>query len=193
MDEKYRHLTSPNALDLAKAVQEIYWEKIEPIRVKTFISSVLKVDDSEKFDFMVKLQESYPFLSKHLFVFDMTPGLATPIHLDNGPVERERINGKRLLSINIPIQGCDDLCPTEFFEVAAEHLIFLRDANITGVRPGAPTKLVDQYVLKDCPILVNTQTPHRVNNQANDKNRVSVSWTIKDTWSWDEVINYLEL
>jgi len=192
MDKRYQHLTSAKAFELANDIQEIFWEKILPIRLKLFISSVLQTDDSEKFDFMVRLQAKYPFLSKHIFVFDMPPGISTPIHLDNGPPERERINGKRLLSINIPISGCDELCPTEFFEVDPKHLVFLRDANITGVVPGAPIKLVDQYVLKDCPILVNTQTPHRVNNKDNNKNRTSVSWTIKDTWSWDEVINCLE-
>lgn len=201
MTESYRHLRSSMALDLAIEIQNIFWDKIFSIREQnnsitikngTFIASVLKINDSEKFNFIDKFQEKFPFLSKHIFVFDLPPGFATPIHLDDGPPERERINGKRLLSINIPIQGCDELCPTEFFNIDPKFLVFIREANITGVFPGAPTELVDQYVLKDCPILVNTQVPHRVNNSNNTKNRTSVSWTIKDSWSWDEVINYLE-
>jgi hypothetical protein len=70
--------------------------------------------------------------------------------------------------------------------------VFVKEASITGVIPGAPKEIIDHYVLQDCPILVNTQIPHRVNNSNNTENRTSVSWTIKDSWSWEEVINYLE-
>lgn len=182
-----------------KDVQEIFWTEIYPKRHQSrqevldkgiFISSVLKTDDSEQYAFIDRLQEKYPFLSKHMFVFDMPPYFATPIHLDNGPEERERINGKRLLSINIPIEGCGPRCPTEFFKVAPEDLVFIRSANVTAVFPDAPRELVDQYVLEDCPILTNTQEPHRVNNLENDGTRISLSWTVKDTWQWDEVVNF---
>ncbi len=206
MTELYRYLKSSLALTLSKKIQDIYWDKIGPIREEndslafktimqqgTYIRSVIKTNDSEKFDFIDELQEEFPFLSKHMFVFDLPPQFITPIHMDSGPPERERINGKRLLSMNIPIHGCaDGKCSTEFFNIDPKFLVYVKEASITGVIPGAPKEIIDHYVLKDCPILVNTQIPHRVNNSNNTENRTSVSWTIKDSWSWEEVINYLE-
>lgn len=212
MPRLYQHLTKSHAF--ARDIQEVFWKDIFPVltsqkkdeasanpnkhsllevfnRTKV-VRSVENLYNSPELEFFNRIQEKYPFLSMHMFIFELPAGFATPIHVDEGPEERERINGKRVFSINVPIKGCGKLCTTEFFEVDPKDLLFVRSANTIVPRPGAPIKLFDQYVLEDCPIIIDTQIPHRVNNIKGIESRLSVSWTIKDSWSWDAVVNYLE-
>jgi len=186
--EHFKEFVMPS---LVTDVQSVFWEHIFPMgqynrnqTLKNVHIGLARVEHGAMNDIIKK----YPFLHRHLLVFTLPPNFATNVHMDGlGTNETAR-----RYSCNIPIEGCDNNCITEFFEV--DHTKFVADVPSTTrfLRPGSEVNKLAEYRLTTNPILTDTQFPHRVNNRASDVRRVSVSWTIDHVnWSWDKIANFV--
>ncbi len=175
--------------DLVADVQAIFWDHIFPMGHYNRNQTLKNVHiDPKKIEHwaMNDIVSKYPFLHPHLLVFTLPANFATNIHMDGLGTEKTT----RRYSCNIPIEGCNENCITEFFEV--DYAKFVADVPSTTrfLKPGTEISKLAEYRLTTNPILTDTQFPHRVNNRASDVRRVSVSWTIDHTnWSWEQIAN----
>lgn len=189
-----------NYLDLIQDVQNIYWEHIIPIarysvkdqlvykryvRPGFQVSSVF-ISEENRHDPLYKIFRKYNFLSQHLLVIAVDPGAISPIHIDGG-------EKKRPLSISIPIQGCDLNCTTEFFSMEEENFWLCQHTATRWKKEGVETPKVDEYRLTDYPILMNPQVPHRVNNLEGKTQRLTVNWTARLDWRFENAVEYFKL
>lgn len=140
------------------------------------------------------LLKKYDFLSEHLLVFRLPPQLVTPIHTDgivNDSAGTEQLRAwRRHFSLNIPIKNCDELTKTEFFKVQENSMFEDQPTNTTWLKAGELAEKIGEYCLKDNPVLMNPQIPHKITNYSRDIYRISVSWTIKPDWSWEQLIKH---
>lgn len=182
--------------ELVKDVQEIFWDHIDPIgfqplhtmRKEGIIGMEQPDIPTDEFSEIARLREKYPFLDRHMLLFKLRPGFATEIHIDGHP-ENGRIK-QRNVSINIPISGCNDLGITEFYSNPEEDFYLEKRFNVRVLKKeNTPIKILE-YALKENPILVNPQVPHRVSNLLNTEYRVTVSWTLDLSWSWEDAVKY---
>ena len=185
--EYFRELVLPS---LVTDVQAIFWEYLFPHgiwnRNQTLKNLGISYDNPDNKQILLILNK-YPFLHNHMLIFTLPPKFTTHIHMD-GLGDKNR---PRNYSCNIPIEGCNNNCITEFFD--ADQSKFLADVSGTTRwhNPIEPTEKVAEYILINNPILTNTQFPHRVNNSNNLDKRISVSWTVKNDWTWDQITNYI--
>jgi hypothetical protein len=188
MDPYFKILNIPS---LTRDVQNIFQEHILPhgMNNRNQILKNVRIDPNNPAHAqMMSITEKYPFLFIHLLIFQLPLGYVTPIHKDGlGDVDATRIT-----SCNIPISGCGETCVTEFFEAPNEH--FFSDVPNTTrfLFPDKPKEMVADYVLNNNVVLTNTQLPHRVNNKENDTERISVSWTIRKQWSWNDIAKLVD-
>jgi len=187
-------------LDLIRDVQDIYWEHIIPIaryvvedklvtgryaRPGFQVSSVFINKEEPRHDPLKKIFRKYNFLSHHLLVIAVDPGAISPIHMDGG-------EKKRPLSLNIPIQGCDLNCTTEFFSMKEENFWLCQRTSTRWEKDGVETPKVDEYRLTDYPVLMNPQVPHRVNSLEGKSQRLTVNWTARLDWRFEDAVEYFK-
>lgn len=177
--------------ELVADVQEIYWETIDIIGKRIFGNHIKSVMiDKDKLDHypLRLIFKKYDFiLSPHFLMIHMTPNYATPIHLDGARTDKQRPT-----SFNIPIQGCDGNCVTEFFDIPEEDF-WLDYPNATRfLKEGKSGPKIGEYRLTTNPILVCPQTPHRVNNLDGTQDRLTVSWSLRTDWSFQQALNFFK-
>jgi len=186
--------------ELVKDTQKIFYNHILPNampkneRLRTL--RYIIIDDLENDNPIKILTEKYIFLSKHLLVFSLPAQLCTAIHTDGIVDAVNTIHGlrgwRRNYSLNIPIKNCNDLCKTEFFTVEQGSMFNDIPTNTTWLKAGKPAEKIAEYCLRDNPILMNPQIPHKITNSSDDTRRMSVSWTIHPDWSWERLISYFQ-
>lgn len=135
-----------------------------------------------------ELRASYPFLDRHVLTFNLRPNFRVLPHLDGHP-NHGRIK-QRPVSINIPISGCCDLAPTEFYDNPEDDFYLEKRFDVRVVKPGVELRKIDEYFLTDLPVLMNPQIPHSVDNTRNFQHRISVSWTLDLSFSWESAVAY---
>jgi hypothetical protein len=182
-----------NFPELVSNCRKIYDEHIEPLSVQQVpimkTEGILSVFSNNNTLEINKIRKQYPFLSKHLYIFKMRPGFKTYIHLDG---HDKHMLGKRDLSLNIPISGCNSLSTTEFFNIPEKDFYLEPKFNVRVTKPDIEIPPPSYtYYLKDNPFIVNPQTPHRANNELNDVYRISLSWTINSKWKLDEILEFV--
>jgi hypothetical protein len=181
--------------DLVKDVQGIFWKHIDSLgfqplpimRREGIIGMEQPLTFQENWKEIAHIREKYSFLDRHMLLFKLQPGFATEIHLDGHP-RNGRIK-QRAVSINIPISGCNDLGITEFYNNSKEDFYLEERFNVRVMKKEIVPIKTYQYALKENPILINPQYPHRVNNIENNVYRISVSWTLDLSWSWEDALN----
>jgi hypothetical protein len=186
--------------ELVQDTQKIFNTHIFPNAIpKNEILRTLRyliIDDLEDHSPIKTLTEKYDFLSGHLLVFSLPPQLCTAIHTDGIVDAVDSTYGlrgwKRNYSLNIPIKNCNDLCKTEFFTVKKGSMFNDIPTNTTWLKAGESAEKISEYCLKDNPILMNPQIPHKITNSSDDTRRISVSWTINPEWSWERLISYFQ-
>jgi hypothetical protein len=157
-------------------------------------TKIKKIDNLEldpnnpKHDALFKVISEYPFLSDHMVLFKMPPNVCTEIHLD-GLADATR----RIYSCNIPIQGCTPECITEFYQTNLDDFEDQLEHILRFIPPNRPTVKVAEYSLVYNPVLVNTQTAHRVNNTSKTEVRTSVSWSIRTDWTIEQIAKTVDL
>lgn len=184
--EYFKEFVMPS---LVTDVQSVFWEHIFPLGQYNRNQSLKNVHigpNRIEHRAMNDLIKKYPFLTQQLLVFTLPPNFATNIHIDGLGDETT----PRKFSCNIPIEGCNGKCITEFFEYDDEKFVADVPSTTRFLRPGNELTKLAEYNLTVNPILTNTQMPHRVNNRANSVKRISVSWTIDHVnWTWDKIAN----
>ena len=156
------------------------------VSVKTSV-----IDSShEEYENLKYLFDKYPFLGKLILTFNFPSGTKSPVHQDD-------TSNERVVSLNIPIQGCTDQGITEFFDIDDKYMQ-LNDqgagARYTTISPdalknGLVIKKVGEYKLTNNPVLANIQIPHRINNTTSLAERLSISWTTNFK-SWNDAVDY---
>lgn len=182
--------------ELVKDVQEIYWEHIDPLagmRLPTMRNEgILGLEQpiavTDEFKEIVRIREKYPFLDRHMLLFKLRPGFTTEIHTDGHP-NFGRVK-QRQVSINIPISGCNELGITEFYSNSEDDFYLEPRFNTLVIKKECiPVKTLE-YSVKENPFLTCPQIPHRINNSLNKEYRITVSWTLDLSWSWENAVEY---
>lgn len=185
-----------NFSELVNDVREIYWDHIDPLgfqplatmRKEGIIAIEQPIIPTTEFEEIAKIRKKYPFLDRHMLLFKLRPGFATEIHLD-GHLKNGRIK-QRMVSINIPISGCNELGITEFYSNLEDDFYLEQRFNVRVLKKEcAPVKTLE-YTVKENPFLTCPQIPHRINNILNTEYRITVSWTLDLSWSWEDAVEY---
>jgi len=176
-----------NLPSLTERVQEIFWDNINPFLSRPFDHLELSRDNPGHTK-MYEVISEYPFLGEHMVIFKMPCNFMTAIHVD-GFKERQI----RTISCNIPIQGCSPECLTEFFEINSNDLFEDHQEHTRLLKPNATAVKIGEYSLDYLPVLVNTQTAHRVNNTSNTDVRISVSWSVHPDWTFEQIAKIIDL
>jgi hypothetical protein len=180
--------------ELISDVQEIFWDHIDKLgsQNKTIMKTegIFGVNEINHpaFKPISLLRKKYIFLDPNMLIFKLRPGFATEIHLDGHP-DNGRIK-QRPVSINIPISGCNKNGITEFYSNSESDFYLEKRFNVRVLKKGVSPIKTYEYSLLDNPIITNPQVPHRINNIDNTEYRITVSWTIDLSWSWDDTIRY---
>lgn len=151
-----------------------------------------KHTENKNFASIWELKKKFFFLDTHFLKFTLTPGFSTLVHID-GYDGLPRI-GKRTASLNIPIRGCNNSAPTEFYSNPESDFYFNSLYGVRVIKPDVELQKSDEYFLDDkFPVLMNPQVPHRVNNSNNPETRTTVSWTINVELglTWEETVHVL--
>lgn len=189
MDLPYKELTLPS---LVKDVQAVFWEHIDPHGLPPYPNRPLRAfrvsSTDSKHQAIRDLMVKYPFLDDHLLLFKLAAKTATGIHLDGLGDKVQRGS-----SCNIPVEGCTEKSPTEFFEINPNDLFHDRINTTRFLKPNSTAKKIYEYSMTDSPVLCNTQMAHRVNNEQGNDVRVSVSWTIRRGWTWDKISEFIAM
>lgn len=189
----FRELVFP---ELVKDVREIYWNHIVPLGVQPLATmrkeGIIAIEQpvipTTEFEEIAKIRKKYPFLDRHMLLFKLRPEFATEIHIDGYP-ENGRIK-QRMVSINIPISGCNELGITEFYNNLEDDFYLEQRFNVRVLKKEcAPVKTLE-YSVKENPFLTCPQIPHRINNILNTEYRITVSWTLDLSWSWEDAVEY---
>lgn len=186
--------------ELVQDTQKIFYDYIFPnaIPKKEILNTLryLTVEELEDHNQIKILIKKYEFLGEHLLIFSMPPQLCTAIHTDGIIDNADNTHGlrgwRRNYSLNIPIKNCNELCKTEFFTVNEGSMFNDVPTNTTWLKAGESAKKIAEYCLKDNPILMNPQIPHKITNSSDNTRRISVSWTINPKWSWEQLILYFQ-
>jgi hypothetical protein len=183
--------------ELVAKTKEIFWEHIygksesnkAAMKSEGILSLLLR--DIPEHAVVNELRKDYPFLSKHLYLFNMRPGFVTLVHLDGYP---EGVVGQRPMSINIPIRGCTDLCTTEFFDMGEDEFYVELRFGTRVPKPNIelPPVMASYCLQQNKPMIIDTQVPHRVNNLINTEYRTSVSWTITPGWTLEKILDFVK-
>ena len=189
MNKLFKEIYYP---ELVNDVQEIYWEHIDTLglplgNINKPLRYISFFEPHPKFKKIQMLREKYKFLSPHLLLFKLPPNFSTEIHLDG------IIPGKmREISCNIPIKGCTTDCVTEFYDASVEDFWLDPITNTRWLISGKTPNKISEYSLTTNPILTNPQISHRVNNLLGTGVRISISWTIDPTLSWEYLCKYFD-
>jgi hypothetical protein len=176
-----------NLPSLTQRVQSIFDDHIDPYM--THSVDHLELDpDNPKHKELFKVISAYPFLSDHMVLFKLPPETCTAIHID-GFAD----NSKRIYSCNIPIVGCTPECVTEFYQTNPNDFFEEQREQTRFVIPNRPTVKIGEYSLVYNPVLVNTQTAHRVNNTSKTQTRTSVSWSVRTDWTIEQIAKTVDL
>jgi hypothetical protein len=193
MDGVFKEIVFP---ELVNDVREIFWDHIDnlgtqdlPTMKKEGIYSLNELDHPA-FKPISLLRKKYIFLDPNMLIFKLRPGFATEIHLDGHP-NNGRIK-QRPISINIPISGCNKNGITEFYSNPESDFYLEERFNVRVIKKDVSPIKTFEYSLLDNPIVTNPQVPHRINNIENSEHRITVSWTIDLSWTWEDTINYFE-
>lgn len=177
--------------ELVTDVQEIYWDTIDKIGKQTVgrhIKSItINKENPEHYPLCRLFKKYETILAPHFLLIHITPNFTTPIHLDGAlPTKR------RPTSFNIPIQGCNKDCVTEFFDIP-ESDFWTDYPNATRfLNEGVIGSKIGEYRLTGNPFLVCPQTPHRVNNLKGTVDRITVSWSLRIDWSFQQAVNFFK-
>lgn len=139
----------------------------------------------KKYEPFFKIAKKYPFLNSFFRIFKINPGESNSIHVD-GLTQSEMGD----YTINLPISGCSNFCPTEFFKVSPENILpdLFRKTRIVDEKNAVK---IDEYFLLENPFLCSHQIPHRVKNDSNVI-RISISWAIKSDWPPAKILQLIE-
>lgn len=191
MEGVFKEIVFP---ELVNDVQEIFWDHIDnlgtqnlPTMKKEGIYSLNELPHPA-FKSISLLRKKYIFLDPNMLIFKLRPGFATEIHLDGHP-NNGRIK-QRPISINIPISGCNKNGITEFYSNPESDFYLEERFNVRVIKKDVSPIKAFEYSLLDNPIVTNPQIPHRINNINNTEHRITVSWTIDLSWTWDDTIRY---
>jgi hypothetical protein len=189
----FRELNFP---ELVKDVREIYWDHIEPLagqrlptmRKEGILGLEQPVVATDEFKEIARIRKKYPFLDRHMLLFKLRPDFATEIHIDGHP-DHGRIK-QREVSINIPISGCNELGITEFYSNSEDDFYLEQRFNVRVMKKECTPVKILEYAVKENPFLTCPQIPHRINNALNTEYRITVSWTLDLSWSWEDAVEY---
>ncbi len=177
--------------ELVADVQSIYWNTIHPIGQKTLgyhiKSIVIDRHNPEHLPLINIFLKYQSILSPHFLMIHLTPSYTTPIHMDGAVTGK-----KRPTSFNIPIQGCNGECVTEFYDIPEESFWTDIVGATRWLKEDHTGPKIGEYRLMSNPILVCPQTPHRVNNLDGTQDRLTVSWSLRTDWSFQQALNFFK-
>ena len=176
-----------NLPSLTERVRGMFWDHINPYLSRPFDHLELDKNNPDHKE-MFKVISEYPFLSEHMVIFKMPCNFSTAIHVDGF---KDRMI--REYSCNIPIQGCSPECVTEFYQVNLNDLFEDSQEHTRLLVPNRPAVKIAEYSLDYNPVLVHTQTAHRVNNMSNTDVRISVSWSVRPDWTIEQIAKTVDL
>lgn len=183
-----------NLPDIVKEVQAIYSTVI--LRKARGGEPIMRTEGITGYDDpinggvpeLVSLRKKYPFLDRHILSFNLRPNFIVLPHIDGHP-GHGRI-GQRAVSLNIPISGCNDSAPTQFYSNLEEDFYLEKRFDVRVIKPGVELVKTCSYNLTTLPILVNPQVPHSIDNSKNLERRISVSWTLDLSFTWETAVEY---
>jgi hypothetical protein len=185
-----------NDLEKIKEQHTYFFENLE--RLGSIYAPLIPIH----FPNLRKILVKYPFLNNEILLFGCSPGFCGAIHIDVRPTEhapsgkivKEFLEAPRLISINIPLSGCNTNGVTEFFNTTLDDFKFeTKYHNALILDSTADPSKICEYSLTSNPILTNTQISHRVNNTNNKEFRISLSWSIRKNWTWNMLCNKLNI
>ena len=174
--------------ELVQDIQEIYEDGIFPLLANTntsYVRSVFIDKTNPKHSLVRKIYKKYDFLAHHFLAFRLEPRFCTPIHLDGAIPDKGRP-----ISLNIPIYGCTSDCVTEFYDTDIENFWSDQIFQTRWLKSGIEPPKIAEYSLTDNPVMVCPQTPHRINNKSTTVDRISVSWTVRFEWTFQQAVDY---
>lgn len=177
--------------ELVADVQEIYWDTIDKIGKKTLgqhiKSIIINKENIEHYPLCRLFKKYESILAPHFLIIHITPNYTTPIHLDGAdPTKR------RPTSFNIPIQGCIGDCVTEFFDIPESDFRIDYPNATRFLKEGVTGTKIGEYRLTNNPVLVCPQTPHRVNNLNGSLDRITVSWSLRRDWTFQQAFDFFK-
>ena len=177
--------------ELVADVQNIYWDTIDKICKQTVGRTIKSItidkENPEHYPLCLLYKKYESILSPHFLLIHVTPKFTTPIHLDGALPTKQRQT-----SFNIPIEGCNGECVTEFFDIP-ENDFWIDYPNATRfLKDGITESKIGEYRLTSNPVLVCPQTPHRVNNLQGTVDRITVSWSLRRDWSFRKAFNFFK-
>ena len=138
-----------------------------------------------EFEEMDAIVKKYPFLLRHAVVWRLPENYQTPIRLDGYN------DSKRKAGCNILINSEPDSVKTEFYKANLEDFFIQDELRARLLIDNSPAEKIDEFTLKDLPVICNTQCPLKDCNNGNTR-AFMVSWTVNIDWTWDNVVDNLE-
>jgi len=117
---------------------------------------------------LVEIKEKYE-LSNHCYIL-----ISNPEKLTHDPHH----HGAENVSITLltPISGCDNRTVTSFVEPIGEHTNATDSRTSTVLHPNCEYKVIEHFILKDNPVLLNNSQWHMIESETDVVERVSFAW-----------------
>jgi hypothetical protein len=124
--------------------------------------------------YLEKIKEKYYFLSSVYNIYDTRWDYITPVHIDSN----------RYCALNIPIENVEGSY-TVYYE--------LHNELISNLIPSRAYSTVESEKIEkfrftlDRPTIINTKIPHNIIHNNTKNNRIIMSWSVNENYTFDDV------
>jgi hypothetical protein len=124
--------------------------------------------------YLEKLKEKYYFLSSVYNIYNTQWDYTTPVHIDSN----------RYCALNIPIENVKGSY-TVYYE--------LNDELISDLVPSRAYSIVESEKIEkfrftlEKPTIINTKIPHNIIHNTTKSNRIIMSWSVNENYTFDDV------
>jgi hypothetical protein len=155
-------------LDLEK-IKNVVLKNIDK-RIDGLATHQRRVSDE---DYLTQIRNQYTFLSSIYNIYQTTWDYVTPVHIDS----------HRNCALNIPIENVENSY-TVYYERPTQksnNFIYQRAYSIIDT-----DKEIFRFSLEK-PTFINTKIPHSVIHNQTKKDRIVMSWSVDDTYTFEDI------
>jgi hypothetical protein len=151
-------------------IKEIVFRNLN-LKIEGMATHQRKIEDES---YLLKIQEQYPFLSNLYNIYNTKWDYVTPVHIDS----------HRNCALNIPIFNVNDSY-TVFYQTDKNlSSDFILDRAYYSI--DSEKTEIFKFSL-NVPTIINTKIPHSVSHNNTKNNRIIMSWSINNNYSFNDV------
>lgn len=124
--------------------------------------------------YLEKVREKYFFLSSVYNIYNTRWDYITPVHIDSN----------RYCALNIPIDNVEG-SHTVYYEADNKSISKLVPSRAYGIVDSEKIEKF-RFTLKQ-PTIINTKIPHTIIHNNTKNNRIIISWSVNENYTFDDV------